>query len=124
MRAYSEDLRKKIVSAIQRGMPKSQAARLFSISLSSVKRYTRLADEESSNTQEGRWQTPHSRGRYQEASRGGHTHKTGGYRRGQAPLPRDFAGKSLSESTLRRLLKRLGFTRKNGRWGRWNETNG
>ena len=43
MRAYSEDLRKKIVSAIERGMPKAQAARLFDVSLSSVKRYTRTA---------------------------------------------------------------------------------
>ena len=39
MKAYSEDLRKKIVQAVQqRGMSKSQAARLFGISLSSVKR--------------------------------------------------------------------------------------
>ncbi len=41
MRAYSEDLRKKIVAAIERGMPKAQAARLFDVSLSTVKRYAR-----------------------------------------------------------------------------------
>jgi transposase len=35
-----------------------------------------------------------------------------------------FAGKSLSEPTLRRLLKRMGFSRKKGLWGRWNETGG
>ncbi len=35
-----------------------------------------------------------------------------------------FAGKNLSELTLRRLLKRMGFSRKKGLWGRWNETNG
>jgi transposase len=39
MNGYSEDLRKRIVSAVQRGMSKSQAARTFSVSLSSVKRY-------------------------------------------------------------------------------------
>src|SRR3712207_9100637 len=43
MRAYSEDLRKKIVAAIERGMSKAQAARLFDVSLSSVKRYARTA---------------------------------------------------------------------------------
>ena len=43
MRAYSEDLRKKIVAAIERGMPKAQAARIFDVSLSSVKRYARTA---------------------------------------------------------------------------------
>jgi transposase-like protein len=37
MRAYSEDLRKKIVAAIeQRGMSKAEAARTFDVSLSSV----------------------------------------------------------------------------------------
>src|SRR5215217_7441995 len=42
MDAYSEDLRKKIVEAVEkRGMKKSEAARLFGVSLSSVKRYVR-----------------------------------------------------------------------------------
>jgi transposase len=40
MNAYSEDLRKKkIVEAVERGMPKSQAARVFGVGISSVKRY-------------------------------------------------------------------------------------
>ncbi len=40
MKAYSEDLRKKAVEAVQkRGMGKSEAARTFGVSLSSVKRY-------------------------------------------------------------------------------------
>jgi transposase len=29
-------------------------------------------------------------------------------------------GKALSDSTVGRLLKRMGFSRKNGAWGRWN----
>jgi len=33
-------------------------------------------------------------------------------------------GKVLSASTVKRLLKRLGLSRKNGLWGRWSETNG
>ena len=42
MDAYSEDLRKKIVDAVERrGMGQSEAARLFDVSLSSVKRYVR-----------------------------------------------------------------------------------
>jgi transposase len=39
MKAYSEDLRAKILEAIDRGMPKSEAARAFGVSRSSVKRY-------------------------------------------------------------------------------------
>ena len=45
MKAYSEDLRKKIVRALLRGTGKSEAARLFGVSLSSVKRYARTARE-------------------------------------------------------------------------------
>jgi transposase len=45
MNAYSEDLREKIVEALERGMGKSQAARTFSVSLSSVKRYAKRAEE-------------------------------------------------------------------------------
>ena len=46
MNAYSEDLRMKIVEALGRGMGKSEAARTFSVSLSSVKRYAKLAEED------------------------------------------------------------------------------
>jgi len=45
MNAYSEDLREKIIEALRRGMGKSEAARTFSVSLSSVKRYAKLAEE-------------------------------------------------------------------------------
>jgi len=43
MKAYSEDLRRKIVSAIERGMPKAQAARTFRVGISTVKRYATKA---------------------------------------------------------------------------------
>src|SRR5215216_7071620 len=45
MNAYSEDLRKKIIAALRRGMTKSEAARTFSVSRSSVKRYAKLVEE-------------------------------------------------------------------------------
>src|SRR5215217_7948910 len=44
MSAYSEDLRRRIVSSVEAGMPKAQAARTFSVSLSSVKRYVKRAE--------------------------------------------------------------------------------
>ena len=44
MSAYSEDLRRRIVSAVGDGMSKAQAARTFSVSLSSVKRYASKAE--------------------------------------------------------------------------------
>jgi transposase len=43
MKAYSEDLRRKIVDAIERGMHKAEAARTFGIGISTVKRYATKA---------------------------------------------------------------------------------
>ena len=43
MSGYSEDLRRRIVSSVEDGMSKARAARTFSVSLSSVKRYVEKA---------------------------------------------------------------------------------
>ena len=43
MKAYSKDLRQKIVEAIRRGMSKAQAAHTFGVGISTVKRYTSKA---------------------------------------------------------------------------------
>jgi len=45
MSGYSVDLRRRIVSAVESGMSKTQAARIFSVSLSSVKRYVDKAEK-------------------------------------------------------------------------------
>jgi transposase len=44
MSGYSEDLTRRVVSAVEDGMSKAQAARTFSVSLSSVKRYVNKAE--------------------------------------------------------------------------------
>ena len=41
MKAYSEDLRRKIVEATERGTFKTRAARLFGVRISPAKRYAR-----------------------------------------------------------------------------------
>jgi transposase len=43
VKAYSEDLRKKIVDAIGRGLPKAEAARTFGVGISTLKRYAAKA---------------------------------------------------------------------------------
>ena len=106
-------------------MNKSEAARAFGVSLSSVKRYLRIAQRGVSlapkkgggrppkidqtaekllteDVKERPAATVSERRRYLE-----HT-----------------TGKGLSDSSVKRLLKRLGFSRKNGLWGRWSEMNG
>ncbi len=126
MTAYSEDLRQKVVEAVhQRGTSKSEAARVFGISLSSVKRYTRLASQGEPLTPRkggGRPQIADDSTRrlLEEDIR---TRPSATIKERRRFLT-SFAGKSLSEVTLRRLLKRMGYSRKKGAWGRWNETNG
>ena len=45
MKAYSEDLRRKIVEALARGTNKCQAAQLPGMSFSSLKRYAKMVRE-------------------------------------------------------------------------------
>jgi transposase len=45
MQAYSEDLRTRIVKAVEKGMTKTQAAKTFGVSRSSVKRYAAAGRE-------------------------------------------------------------------------------
>ena len=123
MRAYSEDLRKKIVAALERGMPKARAARLFDVSLSSVKRYSRSA-------RRGEPLTPKkSPGRPRKADEKARVLLEEDVKERPAATisqRRHFLehimGTTLSEATVRRLMKRMGFSQKNGRWGRWNGT--
>jgi transposase len=115
MKAYSEDLRQKIVQALGRGMSKSQAARLFGVSLSSVKRYAKLAREESSlSPKKGGGRPPkvdEDATKLLEKDVKERPAITVSDRR---RFLEHITGKSLSDSTVRRLLKRLGFSRKKG----------
>ena len=124
MRAYSEDLRKKIVTAIERGMSKAEAARTFSVSLSSVKRYARRVRQGGSLTPKkspGRPRIVDQKARVLlEKEVEERPSATIGQRRS---FLEHITGTTLSDSTVRRLMKRLGFSQKNGQWGRWNETN-
>lgn len=45
MRAYSIDLRKKIVESVKKGIPKSETARRFGVHRATVKRYCKQLDE-------------------------------------------------------------------------------
>jgi transposase len=126
MKAYSEDLRQKIVEAVQqRGTSKSEAARLFSISLSSVKRYTRLADRgEPLAPRKGGGRPPIADDATRKLLEEDVRTRPAATVQERRRFLESFAGKSLSEPTLRRLMKRMGFSRKKGLWGRWNETSG
>ena len=125
MNAYSEDLRKKIVEAVEKGMPKSEAARTFGVGISSVKRYM-------STYREGRTLAPKKRPgskpkldedarRLLEANLEEHPEAT-------LPQRREFLRRvcavSVSDSTVSRMLRRMGWSRKKDRWAPRSETSG
>ena len=113
MNAYSEDLRKKIVEALGRGATKSEAARSFGVSRSSVKRYAKLAEE-------GRPLAPKRRpglkpklgGTAERLLEGDLEERPTATLRQRREFLRQAAGVSVSESTVSRVLKRLGWSRK------------
>jgi len=117
MKAYSEDLRKKIVGALLRGTGKSEAARLFGVSLSSVKRYARTA-------REGRPLTPKKNpgkrltlGKTAKALlKADLDERPAATLSQRQSFLQDVTGILVSNSTVSRLLKRLGYTRKKDQW--------
>ncbi len=111
--SHSEDLRRKIVEAVERGTPKSEAARSFGVGISSVKRYVSAAHEGRSLAPKKR---PGSKPKLDEGAR--RLLETDLERRPAATLPerREFlrraCGVSVSDSTISRVPRRLGWSRK------------
>ena len=125
MKPYSEDLRKSIVRAVEDGMIKSAAARFFGVSLSSVKRYARIAQRGASLApRKGGGRPPKTDQTTRKLLEGDVKERPAAPVAERRRFLERTTGTVLSASTVKRLLKRLGFSRKNGLWGRWNETNG
>ncbi len=123
MNAYSLDLRKKIVAAKERGMPTTEVARTFGVGLSTVKRYAAVAREGKPLVPKRR---PGSKPKLGEAAR--KLLEADLEERPAATLPErgEFlarvVGVSVSDSTVGRMLKRMGWSRKKDRWVRQNAT--
>jgi transposase len=114
MNAYSEDLRKKIVDAVmKRRMKKSEAAHAFGVSLSSVKRYVRLAVEGKPLVPKKR---PGSLPKIDKTARRlleeDLKARPAVSLRQRCEYLVSIAGVAVSRSTLCRTIKRLGYTRK------------
>ena len=123
MNAYSEDLRKKIVEAVERGMPKIEAAKTFGVGISSVKRYVAAARAGRSLAPKKR---PGSKPKLDETARRLLEADLQEHPAATLPQRREFlrrvAGVGVSDSTVSRMLKRMGWTRKKDGWVRARET--
>ena len=124
MKPYSEDLRVRIVRAVQdEGISKSAAARLFGVSLSSVKRYARMADRETSLApRKGGGRPPKADETTRKLLEEDVKERPAATVKERRSFLEHATAKALSDSTVGRLLKRMGFSQKNGLWGRWSET--
>ncbi len=115
MNGYSEDLRRSIVSAVEHGMSKSQAARTFFVSLSSVKRYVNKAERGESLAPK---KSPGSAPKLDEKTRKlleddlqEHPFVT---LQDRCEYVEVMTGLSVSRSTMCRAIARIGSTRKKG----------
>src|SRR5215217_3432405 len=126
MKSYSEDLRISIVKALRGGMSKSAVSRLFGVSFSSIKRYARIADRGASLApSKGGGILPKADRTTERLLEAGIRERPAATISERCRFLWSATGKSLSLSTVKRLLKRMSLSRKNGLlWGRWSETNG
>src|SRR5215218_7611962 len=124
MDAYSEDLRSKIVQAVQeRRMNQSEAARAFGVSRSSVKRY-RNAVRQGRSLSPGK--APGKKPALDEKARklleADVEERPFTTLKHRQEYLHEVAGVSVSESTLSRAIRSMGFGRKKGRWVRVSAT--
>ena len=125
MKAYSVDLREKIIAAVGHGMSKAQAARTFGVGATSVKRYVKLAEQ-------GKPLSPgKAPGRKSKLNESGmklleedlHARPAVTYKQ-RADLLHQLLGVMVSKATICRVVKRLGYTRKKDQWVQQKETSG
>jgi transposase len=124
MKPYSEDLHRRIVRAVRDEMSKSSAACLCSVSLSSVKRYFRIAKQGASlEPRKGGGRPPKTNETVEKPLEDDVEKRPDANVSERRRFLECTTGTALSDSTVKRLLKRLGFSRKNELWGRWSKTN-
>jgi transposase len=123
MKPYSVDLRQKIVEALSSGTTKAQVARAFSLGLSTVKRYAGKAERGEGLTLRKRSgkrrKVDGTLKRLLERDLQERPTATLSQRR---ELLAGVAELEVSDSTVSRTLRRMGFSRKIDRWVRQNAT--
>jgi transposase len=106
-------------------VPKAQAARLFDVSLSSVKRYARMARQGDSLAPKRRaGRAPKVDEKVKKLLNEDMKERPTATIAERISFLESITGERLSYSTIWRLLKRLGWSRKKGVWVQQNETSG
>jgi transposase len=115
MKAYSKDLRQKIVDAIQRGLPKAEAARTFGVGISTLKRYATKAQRgEPLEPAKAPGKQPKMDERVRKLLEEDLEERPFVTLRQRCDYVEAISGISVSRSTMCRAIARMGSTRKKG----------
>jgi transposase len=115
MKAYSKDLRQKIVDAIEQGMPKARAARTFGVGISTLKRYATKAQRgESLEPGKAAGKAPKIDERVEKLLEADLEERPFATLRERCEYVEALSGVSVSRSTMCRAIARIGSTRKKG----------
>jgi transposase len=115
MKAYSIDLRKKVVDAVGRGMPKAEAARTFGIGISTVKRYVSKAQRgESLEPGKAPGKRPKMDERVRKLLEEDLKERPFVTLKERCDYIEAISGVTVSRSTMCRAIARIGSTRKKG----------
>jgi transposase len=117
MCAYSPDLRRKIVDAVERDGNKHAVARHFGVGVSTVKRYCiQWRDDGTLTPKPHSGRPPTIRSDQQETLRAQVTEHPAAYLDEHCVLWEATTGTAVSISAMSRAIRKAGFTRKKGRW--------
>jgi len=117
MKAYSPDLRAKIMARIDAGMSKSEAARVFGVSRATIKRYAALKREQGTLDPKPHPGRPPTIGpEHKELLRDQVTAYPAAYLDEHCALWEAEHAMRVSQHVMSRAIRALGFTRKKGRW--------
>jgi transposase len=127
MNAYSEDLRLKVLGAVERGVPRREVAELLGISVSTISRYVklkasggRIAPKPSPGRKAKILEDPaHRRALWRQLER----NDTATLEE-HARMFEEGRGVRVSVATMSRAVRKLGWTFKKGRWHPPSETRG
>lgn len=117
MKAYSPDLRERILRALEGGMSTSEAARVFDVGISTVKRYVRQQQETGSLTPKPIPGRPARIGLAEHAALQAQleAYPTKTLAR-HCELWEQAYDTRVSIATMSRVIRRLGWVHKDGRW--------
>jgi transposase len=117
MKAYSQDLREKVLRAVDQGYPRQQIVKLLGVSLATIKRYLKQRRETGTVAPKAIPGRPSKKLELLEAELVAQLQAHDDWRlEDHCQLWEQTHGVQVSTATMSRAIKRVGWTRKKRRW--------